>query len=36
VVILNKLHNSLKEDGYIVLIEDLLLPVGEKVGEEGS
>lgn len=32
---LNKIKDSLKDDGFIILIEDLMLPKGEKIEKEG-
>lgn len=33
--ILNKLKNSLKNNGFLIIIEDQILPKGEKIGKEG-
>ncbi len=33
--ILNKIKDSLKENGFIILIEDLSLPKGEKIEDDG-
>jgi len=32
---LNKLIKAIKEDGYLIIIEDRILPKGEKIGEIG-
>jgi len=32
---LNKIIDSLKEDGFLIIIEDRILPKGEKIGEIG-
>lgn len=34
-LILNKINESLKEEGFIIIIEDKRLPKGEMIGEEG-